>query len=146
MHRRYVCQGLFPVCQRYKVWKQFTTDSYLKKECLMLFPVCQRYKVWKQFTTYEHLQQSFEWLFPVCQRYKVWKQFTTVCWGHSMNLCCFQSVKDIKFESNSQPCLIRSSQEDSCFQSVKDIKFESNSQPSGTLAFFVMAVSSLSKI
>ena len=42
--------------------------------------------------------------------------------------CCYQSVKDKKFESNSQlsassaPCLFR------CYQSVKDKKFESNSQ------------------
>ena len=41
---------------------------------------------------------------------------------------CFQSVKDIKFESNSQPAIFDNILKQSCFQSVKDIKFESNSQ------------------
>ena len=46
-----------------------------------------------------------------------------LCW------CCFQSVKDIKFESNSQPTPTDNPFIEGCFQSVKDIKFESNSQP-----------------
>ena len=39
------------------------------------------------------------------------------------NTGCLQSVKDTKFESNSQPVIAIS-----CLQSVKDTKFESNSQ------------------
>ena len=41
---------------------------------------------------------------------------------------CFQSVKDIKFESNSQLKDYFAEIVRGCFQSVKDIKFESNSQ------------------
>ena len=41
---------------------------------------------------------------------------------------CFQSVKDIKFESNSQLQTSYTYFKKRCFQSVKDIKFESNSQ------------------
>ena len=43
---------------------------------------------------------------------------------------CFQSVKDIKFESNSQQVVNDARRYRGCFLSVKDIKFESNSQPS----------------
>ena len=43
--------------------------------------------------------------------------------------CCLQSVKDTKFESNSQPLLYVTLYVDGCLQSVKDTKFESNSQP-----------------
>ena len=63
---------------------------------------------------------------------------------------CFQSVKDIKFESNSQLWKDKDSFREGCFQSVKDIKFESNSQPNSQLSVGIMtalqAVSSLSKI
>ena len=41
---------------------------------------------------------------------------------------CFQSVKVIKFESNSQLASMTVAMQESCFQSVKVIKFESNSQ------------------
>ena len=41
---------------------------------------------------------------------------------------CFRSVKDIKFESNSQHERMRGKRGSNCFRSVKDIKFESNSQ------------------
>ena len=41
---------------------------------------------------------------------------------------CLQSVKDTKFESNSQHCLMELVFAPSCLQSVKDTKFESNSQ------------------
>ena len=49
---------------------------------------------------------------------------------HKINflICCFQSVKDIKFESNSQLISISVGITIGCFRSVKDIKFESNSQ------------------
>ena len=49
---------------------------------------------------------------------------------------CFQSVKDIKFESNSQHHRHLPHTQESCFQSVKDIKFESNSQPAGSDSFY----------
>ena len=42
--------------------------------------------------------------------------------------CCLQSVKDTKFESNSQLNGSISTQRGGCLQSVKDTKFESNSQ------------------
>ena len=45
------------------------------------------------------------------------------------NACCFQYVKFIKFESNSQLSLLQISHLLGCFQYVKFIKFESNSQP-----------------
>ena len=45
-----------------------------------------------------------------------------------MLLSCFQYVKFIKFESNSQPLLVVSLSWQRCFQYVKFIKFESNSQ------------------
>ena len=41
---------------------------------------------------------------------------------------CFQSVKVIKFESNSQQNIKNDNISVDCFQSVKVIKFESNSQ------------------
>ena len=63
-----------------------------------------------------------------------------------MFLGCFQSVKDIKFESNSQPYRSDDAQNFCCFQSVKDIKFESNSQPKKGAKIGYKAVSSLSKI
>ena len=42
--------------------------------------------------------------------------------------CCFQYVKFIKFESNSQRTRYADDTKKSCFQYVKFIKFESNSQ------------------
>ena len=42
---------------------------------------------------------------------------------------CFQYVKFIKFESNSQPKSSVTQLIGGCFQYVKFIKFESNSQP-----------------
>ena len=59
---------------------------------------------------------------------------------------CFQSVKDIKFESNSQRDYFALEFHLRCFQSVKDIKFESNSQPASPDGTILIAVSSLSKI
>ena len=44
------------------------------------------------------------------------------------NLSCFQCVKVIKFESNSQQSSCYSNRIVGCFQCVKVIKFESNSQ------------------
>ena len=44
-------------------------------------------------------------------------------------ISCLQSVKDTKFESNSQPYLPHFVWLNRCLQSVKDTKFESNSQP-----------------
>ena len=41
-------------------------------------------------------------MFSVCQIYKVWKQFTTSFVLKRNTLRCFQYVKFIKFESNSQ--------------------------------------------
>ena len=46
---------------------------------------------------------------------------------------CLQSVKDTKFESNSQHMVYKCSKRLRCLQSVKDTKFESNSQPSDLL-------------
>ena len=42
--------------------------------------------------------------------------------------CCYQSVKDKKFESNSQLDVPSATGAAGCYQSVKDKKFESNSQ------------------
>ncbi len=42
---------LLSVGQRYKVWKQFTTDTSCLLKAWQLLSVGQRYKVWKQFTT-----------------------------------------------------------------------------------------------
>ena len=42
--------------------------------------------------------------------------------------CCFQYVKFIKFESNSQLQIGTDALDNGCFQYVKFIKFESNSQ------------------
>ena len=41
---------------------------------------------------------------------------------------CLQSVKDTKFESNSQLAELYTKVMGRCLQSVKDTKFESNSQ------------------
>ena len=60
--------------------------------------------------------------------------------------CCFQCVKDIKFESNSQLRMKIFSFIFCCFQCVKDIKFESNSQLIGVSWYVMEAVSSVSKI
>ena len=50
------------------------------------------------------------------------------CFASAQLGCCLQSVKDTKFESNSQPTASTSPRDSSCLQSVKDTKFESNSQ------------------
>ena len=42
--------------------------------------------------------------------------------------CCYQSVKDKNFESNSQRNGARFDSAHGCYQSVKDKNFESNSQ------------------
>ena len=93
---------LFAVRQRYKVWKQFTTNGCERDANLRLFAVRQRYKVWKQFTTADEFMTDVFGLFAVRQRYKVWKQFTTQQLSFNLDLGCLQSVKDTKFESNSQ--------------------------------------------
>ena len=48
---------------------------------------------------------------------------------------CLQSVKDTKFESNSQLDAKDKKIDERCLQSVKDTKFESNSQPGDWDAF-----------
>ena len=45
-----------------------------------------------------------------------------------LTFCCLQSVKDTKFESNSQLYCVPDDIHNCCLQSVKDTKFESNSQ------------------
>ena len=59
---------------------------------------------------------------------------------------CYQSVKDRKFESNSQLAWGRGSARTGCYQSVKDRKFESNSQLQIYGNILGNAVISLSKI
>ena len=56
-----------------------------------------------------------------------------LCFIYLDRLCCFQSIKDNKFESNSQRIVPLPSPPYSCFQSIKDNKFESNSQHFVTL-------------
>ena len=57
---------------------------------------------------------------------------------------CLQSVKDTKFESNSQLNGSISTQRGGCLQSVKDTKFESNSQQSlQTLKFCLSCLQSV---
>ena len=60
--------------------------------------------------------------------------------------CCYQSVKDKKFESNSQLRGFAAFSTICCYQSVKDKKFESNSQRHLTISLSIDAVISLSKI
>ena len=67
-------------------------------------------------------------LLSVCQRYKFRKQFTTFHVFDENLERCYQSVKDINFESNSQQFLLKLEEHLGCYQSVKDINFESNSQ------------------
>ena len=45
-----------------------------------------------------------------------------------LHKCCYQSVKDKNFESNSQLSIFAAYFSASCYQSVKDKNFESNSQ------------------
>ena len=59
---------------------------------------------------------------------------------------CFQSVKVIKFESNSQLRKEMDKWGGNCFQSVKVIKFESNSQLLSILPYLLHTVFSLSKL
>ena len=59
---------------------------------------------------------------------------------------CYQSVKDRKFESNSQHKPLEVFLLHSCYQSVKDRKFESNSQHLDLQGASEGAVISLSKI
>ena len=66
--------------------------------------------------------------------------------SHFPNLCCYQSVKDKKFESNSQLEPPSSTRDSCCYQSVKDKKFESNSQHYFHFIVSHYAVISLSKI
>ena len=123
------CKKLFSVCQIYKVWKQFTTRAGELVRRLSLFSVCQIYKVWKQFTTQIRLADAHIRCF---QYVKFIKFESNSQRHHSGNLriaCCFQYVKFIKFESNSQPGRKISAMFRCCFQYVKFIKFESNSQP-----------------
>ena len=65
---------------------------------------------------------------------------------YDANVCCYQSVKDKNFESNSQ--LGEGSLVDSfsCYQSVKDKNFESNSQLQRIKESLSRVVISLSKI
>ena len=61
-------------------------------------------------------------------------------------MCCYQSVKDKNFESNSQLVMLLTTGLPRCYQSVKDKNFESNSQLSGKPIFTIEVVISLSKI
>ena len=59
---------------------------------------------------------------------------------------CFQYVKFIKFESNSQLDTVQSAFDDGCFQYVKFIKFESNSQPEYWRPGYLYVVFSMSNL
>ena len=61
-------------------------------------------------------------------------------------LCCFQCVKVIKFESNSQLIGNFTFHLTRCFQCVKVIKFESNSQLSTSDLRSSLVVFSVSKL
>ena len=61
-------------------------------------------------------------------------------------VCCYQSVKDKNFESNSQLTMCLNTAARGCYQSVKDKNFESNSQPSASMPPIDIVVISLSKI
>ena len=50
---------------------------------------------------------------------------------------CLQSVKDTKFESNSQLVFACFDKKVGCLQSVKDTKFESNSQHEIRISHFL---------
>ena len=93
---------LLSVCQRYKFRKQFTTDKADAQPLVELLSVCQRYKFRKQFTTLDMKSRYRLLLLSVCQRYKFRKQFTTRTSELIKQNSCYQSVKDINFESNSQ--------------------------------------------
>ena len=43
-------------------------------------------------------------------------------------MCCYQSIKDKNFESNSQQQPFDVIEYERCYQSIKDKNFESNSQ------------------
>ena len=60
--------------------------------------------------------------------------------------CCFQYVKFIKFESNSQLESGMRFHHSCCFQYVKFIKFESNSQLTLTIDNNNMVVFSMSNL
>ena len=59
---------------------------------------------------------------------------------------CFQYVKFIKFESNSQHMCYQPITFRSCFQYVKFIKFESNSQRLVRYSVFFQVVFSMSNL
>ena len=53
------------------------------------------------------------------QRYKIWEQFTTSSHITFLNLLLFQTCKDTKFESNSQPKPITIKTQANCFRRAK---------------------------
>ena len=55
---------------------------------------------------------------------------------HRITFCCYQSVKDKNFESNSQQVISKFIRESCCYQSVKDKNFESNSQHGSDALFW----------
>ena len=106
---RFVFPCLTAVCSPSKIQSLKAIHNFedFTPAQILLFAVRQRYKVWKQFTTRMVILWMDFRLFAVRQRYKVWKQFTTQQRAVKSYRSCLQSVKDTKFESNSQLLALR---------------------------------------
>jgi len=87
--------------QRYKFWKQFTTQYLLILCSLKLF---LNVKDTNFESNSQRFRQSFLPKIAVSkrQRYKFWKQFTTKAIVIVLTFLLFLNVKDTNFESNSQ--------------------------------------------
>ena len=94
--------------------------------CLLGCFWCQRYKIWKQFTTMQQFWCVLRRLFLMSKIQNLKAIHNTNVRLSSKNTVV-SDVKDTKFESNSQRCFAVMANR-SVVSDVKDTKFESNSQ------------------
>ena len=124
-------------CQRYKIWKQFTTSDVREPHRMCCF-WCQRYKIWKQFTTESRViacASSCFW----CQRYKIWKQFTTtlVMSNCAVWLFLMSKIQNLKAIHNIN---ISAAIFTLVVSDVKDTRFERNTKNGDKKVCFTTAL------
>ena len=139
--------------QRYKIWKQITTnsDASSMRSKLLLLVKDTKFESKSQQDTRALSETKIAF---TGQRYKIWKQITTCLNNSYSNLLLLLLVKDTKFESKSQQANACIASMPNCFYwskiqnlkanhnllgylqnlnelllLVKDTKFESKSQP-----------------
>ena len=130
--------------QRYKIWEQFTTVVKYCSAVGLLFQTCKdtKFESNSQLSVPSWLNQSNCFrrakiqnlraihnfivilrleldIVSDVQRYKIWEQFTTSPTGIRNTHILFQTCKDTKFESNSQPILFAIAAPANCFRRAK---------------------------